>query len=98
MTDGRMTPERAAIHGSESDWQICTCVGTCNGDPRSAYCQGLPAHVTPDRAATANPYNEAMMVDALRREYELGRRDGYDEAVKMIKRAADEFRKAKRRV
>jgi hypothetical protein len=57
----------------------------------------MTGRATPYRVTTANPHDEAMMADALRRQYELGRKDGYDEAVKMIKRAADEIRKAKKR-
>ena len=47
--------------------------------------------------STANPYNEAEFKDALRRQYELGRKDGYDQAVKMIRRAADALRKEAKR-
>jgi hypothetical protein len=25
---------------------VCTCVGTCNGDPNAADCKGLPTHTT----------------------------------------------------
>jgi hypothetical protein len=45
---------------------------------------------------TANPYFDAAQIEALHRQYELGRKDGYDEAVRMIKRAADALRKAKK--
>ena len=52
---------------------------------------------TRNSAATANPYNEAEHAEALRREYERGRKDGYDETVKMIRRATDALRKEQKR-
>lgn len=47
--------------------------------------------------STANPYTEAEFKDALRRQYELGRKDGYDEAVKMIRKATQALQRDKKR-
>lgn len=100
MPDSHATPDRAA----KSPFQRVVddlsggCGCACHtGTGYRTSCEHCQPDSSPVRAATANPYNEAMFKDALRRQYELGREDGYKEAVKMIRRATDEINKAKRR-
>jgi hypothetical protein len=48
------------------------------------------------RNRAANPYNEALRDQELQQAYERGRKDGYDEAVKMIRRATQALQRKRK--